>query len=92
MNSEVIICKGGIPYHEPDILCPYCNNVMKDKNIEHINPQSKGGNDGIYNLTWCCGYCNKSKGNATMIIWLLNRMITPNKNVSKYWRKLGYAV
>ena len=37
--------------------------------VDHIQPQSRGGQDNIENLQLLCGHCNSSKQGKTMAEW-----------------------
>ena len=47
--------------------CNACNEHFQSRHLEidHIQPQSKGGTDHIDNLQLLCGSCNRIKGNRT---------------------------
>ncbi len=48
--------------------CNACNTQFELRNLEvdHIVPKSKGGGDYIDNLQLLCGHCNRVKGNKPM--------------------------
>lgn len=71
--------KGLTPYHEPDLICPYCNNPT----VEHITPMTNNGNDSIDNLSYCCKSCNSAKGNKLLLMFLCDR---PRNNAERYLR------
>ncbi len=48
--------------------CAYCGS-QEDLNIDHIIPQSRGGNDFITNVICCCVDCNQCKGHQDWEIW-----------------------
>ena len=43
--------------------CAYCGAENVRFEVEHIQPQSKGGSDRVSNLALACNPCNQSKGN-----------------------------
>lgn len=47
--------------------CEYCSVTETDTGglltIDHFQPQSKGGNDDLDNLIYCCNRCNSYKYN-----------------------------
>jgi len=45
--------------------CAYCGKKNIPLEIEHINPESRGGTNRISNLTISCKRCNQKKGNKT---------------------------
>ena len=47
--------------------CVHCHRHFRkgDIDIDHIIPQSKGGNNNPKNLQCLCKHCNRSKGNKT---------------------------
>ncbi len=50
--------------------CEYCRSqeiFSPDRfQIDHIQPQAKGGSDEATNLAWACGGCNNAKADATL--------------------------
>jgi 5-methylcytosine-specific restriction endonuclease McrA len=47
--------------------CFYCEKKMINyKAIEHLTPVSKGGDNDIYNLVYCCKSCNSNKSTKTL--------------------------
>jgi hypothetical protein len=44
--------------------CLYCG-ATENLTLDHIIPQSRGGEDTWENLATCCGSCNVKKGNKT---------------------------
>ena len=44
--------------------CPYCGHKLKYQNmsVDHMTPQSKGGEDSLDNIEVICGRCNRRKG------------------------------
>jgi 5-methylcytosine-specific restriction endonuclease McrA len=44
--------------------CLYCNST-ENLTLDHIIPQSRGGDDSWENLVTCCGSCNVKKRNRT---------------------------
>ena len=52
--------------------CAYCNAPFaefREATWDHVIPVTKGGSFGIGNLVPCCGSCNSSKGNKTVMEW-----------------------
>lgn len=53
------------------VYCGWSNDQAKtDKqrrkfSIDHVVPQVQGGETALFNLVWCCGFCNSSKGGRT---------------------------
>ena len=45
--------------------CRHCGRKFRkgDVDIDHIIPQSRGGDDSLDNLQCLCKHCNRSKGN-----------------------------
>lgn len=62
-----------------DPSCFYCGRMLGKKaaTLEHVTPQSRGGQDSPGNLVVCCNGCNKFKGslNATEFLELLTGMV-----------------
>lgn len=50
-------------------LCAYCG-LRPYQHLDHIVPVSKGGSSNIKNLLPACGYCNRSKGDKDLAVWL----------------------
>ncbi|KKL64305.1 hypothetical protein LCGC14_2166340 [marine sediment metagenome] len=42
--------------------CRYCGTETSNGQIDHVEPQSKGGADNPTNLVWSCPTCNQTKG------------------------------
>ena len=67
--------------------CGYCGKFLanrKDRTLDHVHPQSKGGPDTYENLVTCCKSCNNKKGNSTLnqLGWkLLHKLLKPQDTV-----------
>jgi hypothetical protein len=48
--------------------CVYCGSPS-DLTLDHVVPQSKGGEHSIDNLATCCASCNSSKGAKDLAEW-----------------------
>lgn len=55
-------------------ICPYCLHKidLKQSQIEHCVPLSRGGINSIENVVASCEKCNKQKNNKTPLEYLLN--------------------
>jgi len=55
-------------YQDQNGLCNGCGNeyLLKDLEIDHIIPQTKGGGDYYENYQLLCGSCNRIKGDRPM--------------------------
>jgi 5-methylcytosine-specific restriction endonuclease McrA len=49
--------------------CTYCGGAAEL--VDHIVALSKGGKNGIENLTSACDPCNRSKGSQPLLLFLL---------------------
>ena len=49
--------------------CAYCGTKTEELSIDHIVPQSHGGNDHITNVLCACVKCNRSKGHEQWEQW-----------------------
>lgn len=56
-----------ILYGKQEGMCSGCGHWyrIKDFEVDHIVPKSKGGSDTDENLQLLCGYCNRIKGDRT---------------------------
>lgn len=52
--------------------CAYCDS-NENLTIDHIIPQSKGGNNFITNVICCCESCNKAKAHSDWEEWYQNQ-------------------
>jgi 5-methylcytosine-specific restriction endonuclease McrA len=48
--------------------CCYCNKYVpkKQRTLDHVHPQARGGHDGHDNLVLACKSCNSAKGMKTL--------------------------
>ncbi len=55
-------------YAAQDGFCLGCEIpfLMRNLEVDHIHPQSKGGDDSADNLQLLCSFCNRVKGDRTM--------------------------
>lgn len=65
-------------YEEQNGLCFYCGqniywSIPYDVHVEHVQPLSKNGSNGLENLALTCAECNLEKGNKTVDEWRLIR-------------------
>lgn len=54
-------------------LCAYCGQPLKSYHVDHIQPLSRGGGNGADNICLACPSCNSSKGNKTLLEWILRK-------------------
>ena len=54
-------------WHLYNSKCVYCQNPSTT--MDHVMPLNRGGNHGIGNLAPCCGPCNFSKRDRTVMEW-----------------------
>ena len=51
--------------------CEYCRAVevgqLATFEVEHVTPTTAGGSDGVENLAWACGRCNRSKSDRVVL-------------------------
>jgi len=52
--------------------CAYCESEDR-LTIDHIVPQSRGGEDTTKNVVCCCHLCNQSKGHTPWEEWYSSR-------------------
>ena len=69
-----------------DLPCPYCGEMSKKMDIEHIDPWEKikqgaqnrveeiAKNNDLENLAKACPSCNRSKQDEPLLLWLLKKM------------------
>jgi 5-methylcytosine-specific restriction endonuclease McrA len=57
-----------------DHRCAYCGNKFENLTMDHVIPLSKGGRHEIDNIVPACRFCNGSKHNKPLLIWMLKRM------------------
>lgn len=52
--------------------CVYCgirdDRINKNLTLDHVVPESKGGENTVENLVLCCHYCNSKKGNRQNVL------------------------
>lgn len=53
--------------------CAYCGTKTEDLSIDHIVPQSHGGNDHITNVVCACIKCNNDKGHEQWEQWFFRQ-------------------
>ena len=61
------IAKKNIGSNHGWYTCPHCGRKFRasQMDVDHIVPQSLGGENSRYNLQYLCPHCNRSKGNRT---------------------------
>lgn len=62
--EEWLPCSSGIPGM---LVCPWW---LEPATVDHVLPQSRGGNHKVENLVACCHSCNASKSTKTADEWL----------------------
>jgi hypothetical protein len=62
--------------------CQYCG-AKEDLTLDHVIPQSKGGEDTWENLVTCCISCNSKKGNKLLHETNMVLRSTPAKPFNK---------
>ena len=55
-----------------DHKCAYCGSE-EDLTLDHVIPQSKGGEDITRNVVCCCKSCNQSKGHDHWKLWYVQQ-------------------
>jgi len=68
--------------------CPYYGWVgnLKDFEIDHSFPLSKGGSSLFLNLQWICSGCNRQKGTMTheqYLAWRITNLYKANYGLMK---------
>ena len=53
--------------------CAYCGKNDHELSIDHIVPQTFGGNDHITNVVCSCVKCNRSKSHQKLENWYFNQ-------------------
>lgn len=53
--------------------CAYCSKSELELTIDHIIPQSLGGNDHITNVVCCCLNCNRDKAHENWEQWFFRQ-------------------
>lgn len=75
--------------------CAYCGG--RGDTIDHVIPQSRGGQDTWDNLVACCGPCNNRKGDRTpleasmKLLWLPRPVRPDEKDQRRVWDVLSEA-
>lgn len=49
--------------------CAYCRKKTKRLQVDHIVPQSAGGEDALSNVVPACSKCNQSKNKKPLLQW-----------------------
>lgn len=79
--DRVLLCR------EQKFRCPYCGgekDTISEKTaasgdgveLDHIIPESRGGDSGLNNLVLCHTKCNRGKGNMTPREWLTDEQFS----------------
>lgn len=66
----VTVAQWGLVLVESLGLCVYCNE-RRVLTMDHIYPLNRGGEHDIANIAAACQPCNASKGDKTLLIWLI---------------------
>ena len=68
--------------------CAYCGSE-ENLTIDHILPQSKGGQDTTKNVVCCCHFCNQSKGHEHWKLWYVQQDFYSEEKFNKIeeWMK-----
>lgn len=57
-------------YDEQQGQCSYCGiRLFDDYHVDHVQPISRGGSNGVENLLLACPECNLSKNDKTLDEW-----------------------
>lgn len=64
--------------------CIYCGHpvTLEEMEVDHIEPLSLGGSNGIENKVCSCPHCNATKGNLTLEAFLDNMSAKERKRYS----------
>ncbi len=66
-NAAVFFISKRELWHLYNGKCFYCNKPSET--MDHVIPLKKGGSHGVGNLVPCCGSCNYSKRDLTVMEW-----------------------
>lgn len=69
--------------------CAYCGTCSEELTLDHIVPQTLGGNDHITNVVSCCLNCNRSKSHENFQQWYFKqKFFTEDRyNAILNWQK-----
>lgn len=68
--------------------CCYCGR-RESLSVDHLIPQSRGGDHAGENLVWACRSCNSSKGACDVLEWLKERGEFPPLLLLRRYLKLA---
>lgn len=60
-------------YMRDGMACVYCLRGLDEEirfTLDHLIPQSKGGDNHEINLVTCCKICNSRRGNTDVDVWI----------------------
>ncbi|MDQ3254383.1 MAG: HNH endonuclease [Acidobacteriota bacterium] len=67
-----------------DFACGYCGVREEDAGslleLDHFEPRSAGGGDGLENLVYCCTTCNRLKGDFWSTSTTEKRLLHPQRD------------
>ena len=70
-------------------VCQYCGDDQKENlQVDHIIPQSKGGDNMRDNLTTSCTSCNMEKGSKHVLEYIASTGLEPKENLKVQIQKL----
>jgi len=58
---------------EYNYLCAYCNTKSKKLQQDHVIPLSRGGEHTKGNIVPACPFCNSSKHDHPLLVWMYSR-------------------
>lgn len=74
-----------------NLFCAYCDELLKDPQMEHIIPYAKGGEYLPDNIIPACQSCNASKGKKDLFLFVKSRISQGKMKIESLYKILYFV-